>query len=384
MPLTGNIRKTSGINVIDEDWGGLDQGRFYLVHGRSATVCTQIALRFVRAGMAADESLLYISSGPLQDVMKQVNAAGINLRAAYDAGRANLLRFALPDTLLQQGDKGLATALRDLAAMIEQHRPERVVINDFAPFVAFASPEHLRETFKAMQATIAPLRATVLLVLSESEMPNAPGTVEVLQELVTGAIQVAQPDVGAGDYKLTLTPQGTSSDHAATRQNGEVDPDPAAPITFSPSFPEGKNIAPDEPAPHTDRRAFGLRLQQHFHRQQVNDTPFTLIAVRSDTAAARKLNFADFYSAAAALLLETEYDWLVNLHAGRLIVLIPNSQPDDAHRLFARLKQRLMRAFPVYGSDYLHAFSALVVNNGGDFQNAEDFLDVAMEERVAG
>lgn len=382
MPLTRD--KLSGIDMIDEDWGGLDQGRFYLIHGRSAAVCTQIALRFVRAGVSADESLLYISSGPLQDVMKQVNAAGINLRAAYEAGRANLLRFALPDTLLQKGDEGLTTALRDLAAMIEQHRPERVVINDVAPFVAFTSKERLRETFREMQATIAPLRATVLLVLSEAEMHDAPGTVEVLRELVTGAIQVAQPDTAAGDYKLTLTPQNTVSHQAPVQQNGGTQPAPAAPITFSPAFPEDEDLASERQDDHVDRHAFGLGLQEHFHRQRVHDTPFTLIAIRSDTAAARALNFGDFYTAATPLLLETGYDWLVDLHAGRLVVLIPNSQPDDAHRLFARLKQRLLRAFPSHGADYLHTFSALVVRDGGDFQNAEDFLNVAVEERVVG
>lgn len=383
MPLTRDS-KLSGIDMIDEDWGGLDQGRFYLVHGRSAAVCTQIALRFVRAGVSAEELLLYISSGPLQEVMKQVNAAGINLRAAYEAGRANLLRFALPDTLLQQGDEGLATALRDLAAMIEQHQPERVVINDVAPFVAFTSKARLQEAFQEMQATIAPLRATVLLVLSEAQMPDAPGTVAVLRELVTGAIQVAQPDTEAGEYKLTLTPQHAASRRADTRQNGDTQPAVVAPLTFSPPFPEDEDLASERQDTHTDRHAFGLRLQEHFHRQQVNDTPFTLIAIRSDTAAARQLNFADFYQATAPLLLETGYDWLVDLGTGRLIVLIPNSQPDDAHRLFARLKQRLLHAFPGHGADYLHTYSALVISDGGDFQNAEDFLDVAMEVRVVG
>jgi uncharacterized protein HemY len=126
-----------------------------------------------------------------------------------------------------------------------------------------------------------------------------------------------------------------------------------------------------------------LHLQQHFHRHAVKETPFTLIAVRSDTAAAQALNFSDFYTAAESLLNEAKYDWFVNLGTGRLIVLIPNSQPEDAHRLFARLKQRLLQTFPEDGAAYLHAFSALVMINGGDFQNAEDFLSVALEEHVA-
>jgi hypothetical protein len=296
--------------------------------------------------------LLYISSGPLQDVMKQVQAAKINLREAYEAGRAHVLRFALSETLQQQGDDGLARALQDLAAMIEQHRPERVVINDFAPFVAFASTKRLREAFEAMQATIAPLRATVLLVLSE----QAPGIVDVLQELVMGDIQVALPDPAAGDLQLTLTPGVTPNDQVSDAEQED----------------------------HTDRYAFGLRLQQHFHRHAVNETPFTLIAIRNDTDAGRALRFSDFYTATEPLLHETEYDWFINLDAERLIVLIPQSQPDDAHRLFARLKQRLLRTFPAHGADYLHAFSAIVVANGGDFQNAEDFLSVALEENATG
>ncbi len=136
------------------------------------------------------------------------------------------------------------------------------------------------------------------------------------------------------------------------------------------------------PSPRTrphDRDAFSLRLQQHFHRHAVNGTPFLLLALRGDAEAARSLDFPLLYEAARRLLDEHD-DWFVDLPGKRLVVLLARSREADAHRFFARLKQRLLRETPQQAQAYLHAVTAIVVPNGGRFQNAEDFLSVALDE----
>ena len=129
----------------------------------------------------------------------------------------------------------------------------------------------------------------------------------------------------------------------------------------------------------TNRDAFGLRLQQHYHQHAVNETPFLLIAMRSDGAAAPSLDFALFYDCVSQLLSKDD-DWLVDFEGHRLIVLMPHSRINTAQRFFSRLKVRLLDAAPQQAQDYLHTMSAIVVPNGESFQNAEDFLAVALEE----
>ncbi len=137
--------------------------------------------------------------------------------------------------------------------------------------------------------------------------------------------------------------------------------------------------APREGIDHTNRDAFGLRLQQQYHQYAVKETPFLLIAMRGDSLAAPPLDFSLFYECVGKLLTHQD-DWLVDFQNQRLIVLLAQSLPDVAQRFFARLKVRLFEAAPQQAQAYLHTVSAIVVPNGESFQNAEDFLAVALEE----
>lgn len=130
---------------------------------------------------------------------------------------------------------------------------------------------------------------------------------------------------------------------------------------------------------HTNRDAFGLRLQRHYHQHAVNETPFLLIAMRSDGGADPAFDFSRFYECAGKVFTD-QNDWLVDFEDQRLIVLLSGSLPDAAQRFFARLKVHLFDTLPQQAEMYLHAVSAIVVPNGESFQNAEDFLAVALEE----
>ena len=133
------------------------------------------------------------------------------------------------------------------------------------------------------------------------------------------------------------------------------------------------------PLDHTDRDAFALRLQQHYHRYAVNDLPFLLIAMRGDGPAARPLDFSRFYQCVCTLLSPGD-DWLVDLDDRRLLVLLAAGHSPDARRFYARLKLRLLEALPDEAEHYLHAIAAITLPNGAPFETAEDFLTVALEE----
>lgn len=130
-------------------------------------------------------------------------------------------------------------------------------------------------------------------------------------------------------------------------------------------------------AVHTDRDAFSLRLQHYFHRHAVTEAPFLLLALRGDDGAALDLRRL---VACLGPLLGTDDDWLVDLARRRLIVVLAGQHEAEAHRFFARLKQRLLHEAPVLAEAYLHGVTAIVLANGGHFHNAEEFLSVALEE----
>ncbi len=101
--------------------------------------------------------------------------------------------------------------------------------------------------------------------------------------------------------------------------------------------------------------------------------------MRADGEAARSVDFRRLYETVRRLLGKQD-DWFVDPQTKRLIVLLAQGRDDDAHRFFARLKQHLLRDIPQQAEAYLHAVTAIVVPEGGRFQNAEDFLATALEE----
>jgi circadian clock protein KaiC len=51
----------SGVDVIDEAWGGLYRGGSYLVYGRAATGRGLLTMMFVQTGSMLEERCLFIS-----------------------------------------------------------------------------------------------------------------------------------------------------------------------------------------------------------------------------------------------------------------------------------------------------------------------------------
>lgn len=104
-----------------------------------------------------------------------------------------------------------------------------------------------------------------------------------------------------------------------------------------------------------------------------------LLALRGDGETVAALDFQQLVACLQPLLAEHD-DWLVDLARRRLIVVLAGQQEAEAHRFFARLKQRLLHEASGLAEAYLHGVTAIVLPNGGRFRHAEEFLGVALDE----
>lgn len=390
----------SGIDVVDRHWGGLYRGEAYLIYGQVASGRSLLTLLFIQSSVALEEPCLFISPGRPTHLLTQARAAGLDLHEANQAGLVTAMRFPPATALRDMGDEGLTQALQDLAGVIDNHHPQRVVIDDFMPFVQFNSLDNLRTAFKHMLEQIHPLDATLLLVMPEPANPEAHRIIDFISSQMSGAIHVELVDEESNQRHLTLLPQQR---HHNRQLEGTLDlrtlalPLPSAPIESLPhSTPHTlkETITPDIETPfsslltnsvveeeldHTDVDTFTLRLQQHFHKRDVKNSSFVLIAMRGDGPLAEKLDFPLLYECILPLLSEHD-DWLVNLPEKRLVVVLSDHHADAAQRFFARLRIRLRDAADHEAEMYLHAITAIVVPNGRGFQNAVEFLAVALDE----
>ncbi|MFQ5569321.1 MAG: RAD55 family ATPase [Rhodothermales bacterium] len=376
MTTLGATTTHSGIDIVDQYWGGLYQGGSYLIRGGSAENRHALTLRFLQASVATQELALVISPGRPQGLMQQADSLGFNLREAHDKGLLKLLRFPPASALQTLGDEGLDRILSDVVSLIRQYHPHRVVIDDFTPFVQFHSVDRLRQAFGPMLEHLAPLDLTLLLVMSEPAREPAHRVATFISDQMTGVLHIEETgmDETVSEPPIRLISQKGHRPYPPTDQA-----DAQAGASYPPVHTgDGVSAAHlPELVHHTDRDAFGRRLQKHFHQHAVKDTPFLLLAIRSDSE--QTLDFSVFYNCARALLNEG-CDWLVDLTNKRLIVLLADSRPEDAQRFFSRLKIRLRKAVPQQVDTYLQAISAIVVSNGEPFPNAEEFLSTALDE----
>lgn len=141
---------------------------------------------------------------------------------------------------------------------------------------------------------------------------------------------------------------------------------------------------PSQPAlaPASDRARFRDKLQRHFLERDVNQTPFSLVAMRLDPEKQHLLQGFSFARIAqmAQQALRPQDDLLHHAAQGRLIVLLAGSRAEEAQQFFARLTDELRKEVPQQAEQVLHAVSAIVVPDGRPFQNAEEFLTYVLDE----
>ncbi|HYE58468.1 MAG TPA: ATPase domain-containing protein [Rhodothermales bacterium] len=189
-PVSYSPLLPTGVEIIDRVWGGLYRGGSYLLYGRGASGRDLITLRFVQTGAALGDSCLFISTARPKDLMIQAASIGFDLREAYEQEKVKLLR--VPPTLAHQGgeDVGVLRAMRDLVALIRQHRPQRLVVNDFMPFVMFRSYDRLRASIVDLLEQTDVLDMTMILMMSEPGNDQSRRIVDFVGSQMTGAIHL--------------------------------------------------------------------------------------------------------------------------------------------------------------------------------------------------
>lgn len=198
----------SGVDVIDEGWGGLYRGGSYIVYGRAATGRGLLTIMFAQMGAVHEERCLFISPDRPKDLMIQAASIGFDLRQAHESGFVKLMRIPPMLNLQEVGDEGVAEALRDLVSIIRQNRPDRLVINDFMPFVQFRSFDRFRKAFVEMLEQIDSLDTTLELVMAEPANQQSRRVVDFMRSQMTGAIHIELigNDAHSTKRRLTLIP----------------------------------------------------------------------------------------------------------------------------------------------------------------------------------
>jgi len=205
-PMLADGTAETGIAGLDDVLaGGFPRGHIYLVQGNPGVGKTTLAIEFLLTGAAAGERCLYITLSETQAEIKAVAAshgwslAGVTLIEL--TALEQTLALEHENTLFESSEVELQETTRSLIDHIEQHDPQRVVIDSLSELRLMAQNSlRYRRQILGLKQYFSGRHCTVLFL---DDCTSAPSDLQ-LQSLAHGVVQLEQNAALYGEDRRRL------------------------------------------------------------------------------------------------------------------------------------------------------------------------------------
>lgn len=153
----------SGIGLVDERLGGIQARRLYVLTGAPGTGKTAACLEFLHGGFIAGERTALLTVDDPGDLIAQGEFLGIDLERAVRDDRLVLVRYQLDFARRFSRAVSPETAFDELARLLGEPAPTRIVIDSIAPFLEAGQASGAG--LVAALALVERLRATSFITL---------------------------------------------------------------------------------------------------------------------------------------------------------------------------------------------------------------------------
>ncbi len=201
---------STGVEGLDDILaGGLSRGNVFLLEGHPGTGKTTIALSFLLEGARAGERGLYVTMSETERELRAGAAShgwtlGENIEIFELAPAESLLDADQQQTLLYSSDLELGETTKQIFAVIERTKPDRVVLDSLSEIRLLAqSSLRYRRQVLALKHYFSRNNATVLL-LDDLTSESLDKTVH---SVVHGVIQLDEvaPTYGTGRRRVRIS-----------------------------------------------------------------------------------------------------------------------------------------------------------------------------------
>ncbi len=190
----------SGIQLVDNTWGGFYKGGTYLLVGERKTGKTLISIQYaVEAAKQKGTCLFFTNSRP-KDVIIQAASIDVDLEDYINQNKIIIVRVAPPTDVYGFSDRDnlLSEYLTDIENLVNQYSPTRLVFDEITPYIDYEDTSKLKSVFTSTFEGIEDRGITSLLVLREPASMEAQLIFNVLGSFATGVIQLYKSTDEAG------------------------------------------------------------------------------------------------------------------------------------------------------------------------------------------
>jgi|WetSurMetagenome_2_1015567.scaffolds.fasta_scaffold21253_2 KaiC/GvpD/RAD55 family RecA-like ATPase len=184
------ILMKSGIDLVDQAWGGFYKGGTYILQGPHKSGRTLLGLQSAMQAVNQKEICLYFTTMRPKDLMIQAASIGFDLQMYMNQNLIIVVRVASPVDIseMKNPDEYLKEYFTDIVKVIQQYNPNRIIFDELTPYLSFSNINYLNNVFIQTLETIEEKNVISLFILGEPITPLAEAISESLGQQVTGTI----------------------------------------------------------------------------------------------------------------------------------------------------------------------------------------------------
>ena len=190
----------SGIQLVDNTWGGFYKGGTYLLVGERKTGKTLISIQYAMEAAKQKGTCLFFTNARPKDVIIQAASIDVDLEDYINQNKIIIVRVAPPTDVYGFSDRDnlLSEYLTDIENLVNQYNPTRLVFDEITPYIDYEDTGKLKSVFASTFEGIEDRGITSLLVLREPASMEAQLIFNVLGSFATGVIQLYKSTDEAG------------------------------------------------------------------------------------------------------------------------------------------------------------------------------------------
>ena len=197
----------SGIPLVDKAWGGFYIGGKYFLIGPHGSGKTILGLQYARQCVRQKQVCLFFTSQNPKDVLKLATAIDFDIKAFMSQSLVILIKIELPELSrdFMKHDDELSMHWNEIVSVIEGYNVDKIIFDDFTPFIGFNNSSTLEEVFRTSMETIEEKLMTSLFIFSEPTNSVAENLVDTVAKEGNGVIYI-ECEKWEDEGNITITP----------------------------------------------------------------------------------------------------------------------------------------------------------------------------------
>lgn len=392
----------SGISLVDNAWGGFYKGGTYFLIGQRKSGRTLLGIQYAKECALQKEVCIFFTTMRPKDLM--ISAASINfdLQHYMDQNLIIVVRAALPKTESKENrDEYLSEYLSDLANLVEQYQPAKIIFDELTPFIDFNDAAFLKESFLQAAEIIEENNITSLYILSEPITTQTKNLVNSITSIATGIIYLQKedeenggvmtivPNVGhtegqfSANYFLEPNKGILSGQQLTTASTAEKSkPRDASTTQELLSGMKYRSLSDMElPKEETfffynfyNFEEFCLMLENQIAVYKTTGQKFSVVSLKLDQEA-EELQILTLEQLKNSIRLATDKKDKISTIDNKILVILTKIEDNSLNILLARIKANLPVNKPEYAEKVLKYISVYQIIIDKDIENADEILN---------